>query len=128
MKEPKMQRILVVDDERLVADTLSLIFRKHGFDAKVAYNVEDALRCALSFDPELLLCDITMPQRDGIELMQEISRVLPACRMMVLTGNYANLKIIREQTTNLVRPLNILTKPCQPSELLREAGALLASA
>jgi CheY-like chemotaxis protein len=123
-----MQRILVVDDERLVADTLSLIFRKHGFDAKAAYNVDDALRCALSFLPELLLCDVTMPQRDGLELMREINRVLPSCRLMVLTGNYANLKLIQEQTKHLLRPSNILTKPCQPSELLREAGMLLASA
>jgi DNA-binding response OmpR family regulator len=123
-----MQRILVVDDERLVADTLRLIFSKHGFDAKAAYSVEEALWCARSFSPELLLCDITMPNRDGIELMEEISRVLPSCRLLVLTGNYANLKRVREQTMHLVPPLNILTKPCQPSELLREAGALLASA
>jgi CheY-like chemotaxis protein len=123
-----MQRILVVDDERLVADTLSLIFRKHGFDAMAAYTVEEALSYARSFVPELLLCDITMPGRDGVDLMNEISRVLPDCRMMVLTGNYANLPRIREQTLHLVRPANILTKPCQPADLLREAGALLASA
>jgi CheY-like chemotaxis protein len=123
-----MQRILVVDDDRLVADTLSLIFSKHGFDAKAVYNVNDALQCALSFVPELLVCDVSMPERDGLELMKEINRTLPSCRMMVLTGNYANLKRIHEQTRHLLRPLNILTKPCQPSELLREAGVLLASA
>jgi DNA-binding response OmpR family regulator len=123
-----MQRILVVDDERLIADTLGLIFNKHGFDAKIAYTVDGALSCARTFDPELLLCDISMPGRDGVELMQEINRVLPNCRMLVLTGNYDELKRIRERTRNLKRPLNILTKPCQPSELLREAGALLASA
>jgi CheY-like chemotaxis protein len=123
-----MQRILVVDDERLVADTLRLIFSKHGFDAKAVYSVDDALLCARTFVPELLLCDISMPGRDGVELMQAISRVLPECRMLVLTGNYANLPRVREQTMRLTRPANILTKPCQPSDLLREAGALLASA
>lgn len=123
-----MQRILVVDDERLIADTLSLIFMKHGFDAKAAYSVDDALECALSFRPELLLCDVSMPQRDGLDLMREIGRILPECRLLVLTGNYGEMKRIQEQTKHLARPLNILTKPCQPSELLREAGIMLARA
>jgi CheY-like chemotaxis protein len=123
-----MQRILVVDDERLIADTLKLIFSKHGYDTRAAYSVDDALTCAVSFRPELLLCDITMPGRDGVDLMQEISRRLPECRMLVLTGGYSNLRRVQEQTRDLPRQANILTKPCQPADLLREAGALLASA
>jgi DNA-binding response OmpR family regulator len=123
-----MQRILVVDDERLVADTLTLIFNKHGFEAKATYSADMALACAREFFPELLLCDISMPGRDGMELMQQISIEQPGCRILVLTGNYSNLRRIREHAMYLVRPANILTKPCQPSELLREAGELLASA
>jgi hypothetical protein len=53
---------------------------------------------------------------------------LPACQILVLTGFYSNLKNVREQTRKLSRPVGILTKPCQPSELLREAAALLATA
>ena len=122
-----MQRILVVDDERLVADTLTLIFNKHGFEARAVYSAEDGIVMARSFRPELLLCDISMPGRDGTELMQQVSVELPDCRILVLTGNYSNLKRVREQSLSMLRPANILTKPCQPAELLREAGALLAS-
>ena len=123
-----MQRILVVDDEQLVADTLTLIFNKHGFEAQAAYSAEEAIVAARAFLPELLLCDISMPGRDGVELMQQISVEQPSCRILVLTGNYSNLRRVREESLHLVRPANILTKPCQPAELLREAGALLASA
>jgi CheY-like chemotaxis protein len=123
-----MRRILVVDDEHLVADTLRIIFHKHGFDAKAVYSVDAAMACVQSFVPDLLLCDITMPGRDGVELLHAVEDVLPECRMLVLTGNYANLKRVREQSRQLRRPANILTKPCQPSDLLREAGELLASA
>ncbi|WP_263383663.1 response regulator transcription factor [Granulicella arctica] len=122
-----MQRILVVDDERLVADTLTLIFNKHGFEARAVYSAEDGIVAARSFKPELLLCDISMPGRDGTELMQQVSLELPDCRILVLTGNYSNLKRVREQSQMMSRPANILTKPCQPAELLRQAGALLAS-
>jgi CheY-like chemotaxis protein len=123
-----MQRILVVDDEQLVANTLTLIFNKHGFDARAVYSAEAALACAREFFPELLLCDISMPGTDGMELMQQISVEQPDCRILILTGNYSNLRRVREHAMRLVRPANVLTKPCQPSELLREAGALLASA
>jgi CheY-like chemotaxis protein len=123
-----MQRVLVVDDDRLVADTLSLIFEKSGFEAKAAYSADEALECARGFTPHLLLCDVTMPARDGLSLVLDITRELPACRIIVLTGFYSNLKNVREHASKLPRPVGILTKPCQPSELLRQAEALLASA
>ena len=123
-----MQRILVVDDDRLVADTLTLIFAKSGFDAMSAYSADEALECARIFNPHLLLCDISMPGRDGLALVCDITRELPSCRIIVLTGFYSNLKGIREQSDKLARPVSILTKPCQPSELLREAATVLAAA
>ena len=123
-----MQRVLVVDDDRLVADTLALIFEKSGFAAKTAYSAEQGLEYARQFSPHLLLCDVTMPGRDGLSLVSDIARELPGCRILVLTGFYSNLKSVREQANRLQRPLGILTKPCQPAELLREAAALLATA
>lgn len=123
-----MHRILVVDDECLVADTLGLIFRRHGFDARVAYSTQTALESARSFAPDLLLCDITMPERDGVDLIAAMNREQPACRVLVLTGYYANVARVREECTRQRRPTHVLTKPCHPSELLREAGEILAHA
>jgi CheY-like chemotaxis protein len=123
-----MHRVLVVDDEFLVADTLGLIFAKHGFEAKVAYSASEALDCARTFSPDLLLCDITMPHRSGLELMSDFNRELPSCRVLVLTGYYNNVVRVREHSTRLRRATRVLTKPCNPSELLREAGKILASA
>jgi CheY-like chemotaxis protein len=122
-----MQRVLIVDDDRLVADTLTLIFEKNGFKAKAAYSADEALQSSREFGPHLLLCDVSMPNRDGLSLVEDMTRELPACRILVLTGFYSNLKNVREHARKLSRPLGILTKPCQPSELLREAAALLAA-
>lgn len=119
-----MQRILVVDDEVLVADTLSLIFRKHGFDARVAYSGEQALECAHDFQPQLLLCDISMPGMGGLKLMDNMAREFPGCRILVLTGYYSNM----EQVRKLALPAQVLIKPCDPTDLLREAGNMLATA
>jgi CheY-like chemotaxis protein len=123
-----MQRVLVVDDEKLVADTLSLIFGKSGYDARSAYSADEGLHCARQFHPNLLLCDVSMPGRDGLLLIKDIAQELPACRIIMLTGFYSNINAIREQSVRMKRPVGILTKPCQPADLLREADALLASA
>lgn len=123
-----MQRVLVVDDDRLVADTLALIFMKSGFQAQTAYSANQALESARIFTPDLLLCDVTMPGRDGLALVCDITRELPSCRIIILTGFYSNLKSVREQSNKLARPVGILTKPCHPSDLLREAATLLATA
>lgn len=123
-----MQSVLIVDDDKLVADTLALIFEKSGFTARAAYSAEQGLASSREFPPNLLLCDVTMPGRDGLSLMADVSRELPSCRILVLTGFYSNLKNVREQAKTFARPPGILTKPCQPSELLREAAALLARA
>jgi hypothetical protein len=47
--------------------------------------------------------------------------------VILLTGFYSNLKKVREHTRALTRPVGVLTKPCQPTELLREATELLAA-
>lgn len=123
-----MQRVLIVDDDRLVADTLALVFVKSGFQAIAAYSADQALESARTLAPDLLLCDVTMPGRDGLALVCDITRELPSCRIIILTGFYSNLQEVREQSSKLARPLGILTKPCQPSELLREAANMLATA
>jgi DNA-binding response OmpR family regulator len=122
-----MQRVLIVDDEILVADTLTLVFEKSGFSARAAYSADEAMASARTFQPNLLLCDITMPGKDGLALVHEMTRELPNCRILVLTGFYSNLKSVRETATSLNLPMSIFTKPCQPDDLLREAAAILAA-
>lgn len=123
-----MRRILIVDDEHVIADTLRVIFGKGGFEARVAYSTDDALLSAREFPPELLLCDINMPGRDGLELIQELLREQPNCRVMVLTGSVPSMRRVREGTRSFARQPPILVKPCQPDELLRQAGEILLSA
>ena len=120
--------ILVVDDEPLVAQTLSLIFCKNGFEVTTAYSAEQALACALATPPDLILCDIDMPGRDGVSLMNDIGRRLPQCPILVLTGLYSGLGRVYDCALTLHQPVSIVTKPCQPSDLLRTAGDLLKSA
>lgn len=60
--------IFVVDDEKLIASTLSLILTGRGFYARSFLDPFDALRAAQSTVPDLLLSDVVMPNMNGIEL------------------------------------------------------------
>ena len=120
--------ILVVDDDPLVAHTLTLIFRHHGFDAASALDADEALKAVRETPPDLVLCDIDMPGRDGISLMTDLTREVPECPILVLTGYYSSLNRIREYTSTLRQQVKVVTKPCQPVDLLRHAGKLLKSA
>jgi CheY-like chemotaxis protein len=120
------QRVLIVDDDHLVADTLSLIFERSGFRSHACYSADQALLRAREFQPDLLLCDISMPGRDGIDLVHDMTREMPSCRILVLTGSQANLHRVKDQARRLARPVGFLCKPCPPTDLLREASALLA--
>ena len=123
-----MRRVLIVDDEPVVADTLRLIFQKNGFEAQSANSADEAMECAATFAPELMLCDINMPEKDGVELISAMNQDHPACRILVLTGAYGSMARVRDFAVTLKRKLPILAKPCAPSEVLREAGNLLLTA
>ena len=110
----------------MVANTLALIFKQRGYEVRSCYSAKEGLRCAREFRPNLLLCDLIMPGSDGLDLVKDFTRELPDCRILVLTGFYASLADVEKQSRELPRPVGILTKPCMPSDLLREANAILA--
>ena len=123
--KPTPMRILIVDDDPLVAQTLTMIFRRHGFDAVTAYNADEALSRVRETAPDLVMCDIDMPGRDGISLMMDLTRELPDCPILVLTGFYSSLNRVQEYTSTLRQRVSVITKPCPPVDLLRHAGELL---
>ncbi|HEU4636836.1 MAG TPA: response regulator [Edaphobacter sp.] len=123
-----MQKILIVDDDHLVADTLSVIFERSGFASEVSYSADEGLRSARRFLPDLLLCDICMPGRDGLSLIKNVSEEMPSCQILVFTGSYARIQHVKACTAELRRPVSLATKPCPPEELIRRATQMLANA
>lgn len=121
------KRVLVVDDEHVTADTLGLIFRKRGFESHVVYTVDDALAHVINSPPELVLCDITMPGRDGLELMVELTRMKVKCGVIVLTGYLTNLSPVREQILKMTQRTRVFMKPCSPEDILREAAHMVSA-
>jgi CheY-like chemotaxis protein len=122
------QRVLVVDDDHLVADTLNLIFQVNGYESEAAYSAAEGLALARTFSPGLLLCDITMPDENGLQLAETLHREMPNCKFLMLTAYASNALKVEQHTTRTQRPLKLLSKPCRPEILLREAETLLQTA
>jgi CheY-like chemotaxis protein len=102
-----------------------MIFVVNGFESEACYSAADALHKARIFVPELLLCDVTMPGQDGLQLAAAISREMPKCQMIMLTAYLNNAASVELEALRLKRPLKLLNKPCRPEVLLKEAGELL---
>lgn len=68
------QRILIVDDDENIAELISLYLIKECFSTEIAYNGQDALKLAATFNPHLILLDIMLPDIDGYEICTEIRK------------------------------------------------------
>ena len=68
------RKILVVDDEKPIADILQFNLKKEGFEVYCSYDGNDALEKVEEIKPDLILLDIMLPQRDGIEVCREVRK------------------------------------------------------
>ena len=121
-------RVLVVDDDRLVADTLCLIFRANGFESEARYSAATGFAYAQSYAPSLMLCDVIMPEESGLQLAQRVREAMPATQLLLLTAYPSNATELQDPAETRRKPLKLLNKPCRPDDLLRETRALLQSA
>jgi DNA-binding response OmpR family regulator len=116
------RKILVADDNEDAANTLAMLLRLAGHDVRTAHGGEAALAIARTFEPEVALVDIGMPDLNGYEVAKRLRRTDGGkdLRLIALTG--------WGQDEDKRRALDAgfdhhLTKPVDP----RRLGALLAA-
>jgi DNA-binding NtrC family response regulator len=110
-------RILVVDDEPSITDTLVLILNQSGFQAAGYYDPTDAAEQAGSYRPDILLSDVIMPKMDGIQLAAAVLAQCPATRVVLISGQAATADYL-ERARSQGYEFEFLPKPIEPEELL----------
>jgi DNA-binding response OmpR family regulator len=110
-------RVLVVDDERVLAETLVMVLNHSGFETRAAFTGDEARRIALEFSPQILISDVLLADQDGIELAMEISRLLPQTRVLLFTGQHFVEELLRAPRAQGFN-FEILSKPVHPKELV----------
>ena len=81
-----MSRVLVIDDDQASARMLQLHLRSQGFDTSVAHDAEEGLAQARLAAPELVILDIRMPGRSGLELLPDLKALQPAPHIIMITA------------------------------------------
>lgn len=116
-------RVLVADDEHMIADTLRAILVRSGYDVGTAYNGVMAVQAARLWSPDIFLSDVIMPDMNGIEAAIRIRAILPTCKILLFSGA-ANLRDLVEEARFSGHHFEILGKPILPTRLLERLRAL----
>jgi CheY-like chemotaxis protein len=123
VKEPPV--VLIVDDEKVIADTLSIILTHAGFITMTAYDGVTALRIANAITPDLLISDVVMPGITGVELAIMLTQSIPDLRVLLFSGQASTVDLL-EKARRGGHHFTALTKPIHPTDMLKRISECLA--
>lgn len=118
------QKVLVVDDERPISDTLAKIFAMNGYETRVAYSAEQAIEITAEWLPDLAIIDVVLPGMNGIDLAILLTVQCPACRPFLFSGDSLTSDLLADAATKGYA-FEILPKPIHPTVMLETARILL---
>jgi CheY-like chemotaxis protein len=111
-------RVLVVDDEDLIADSVAEILNRNGYEATARYSGKSAIQYVEEECPDIVVSDVIMPDYNGIQLAKAVRMQCPETRILLLSGNAATSELLhrayREGQT-----FELLAKPVHPLQLLK---------
>lgn len=110
-------KVLVADDERVIADTLAMILNQSGFEDRAAYSGEKAIEIASSFAPDMLISDVIMADLNGIDAAIQLRNLLPKIKILLFSGQAATADLLEKARTQGYE-FEILAKPVHPQDLL----------
>ena len=117
LDSPRKIRIIVIDDESLIAETLLEILRHEGFEAMAVSSGESALALAQDWDPDIVLSDVIMPGLDGIETGIRMREINPQCKIILFSGQAATIDLL-DRARKQGHSFDILAKPIKPEHLV----------
>ena len=121
----EQHRVLIVDDEKLIAITLKQIFSGKGYEVRTAASAEQALQTMHAWVPDLAVLDVALPGMNGIDLALHLKARWPGCRLLLISGAPEALALVDGGFWGGHRP-ELLAKPVHPDYLLDRVAGLLA--
>lgn len=109
----------MIDDEASVADSLAAILKLNGYCVRACYSGEMAVRTAAEFVPDAIVCDVLMPDLDGIRAARAIRAMLPQCRVLLISGRPDAARVVEAGD----HPFELLMKPFQAGDVLARLQA-----
>jgi two-component system response regulator MtrA len=117
--EPARAKVLVVDDDAALAEMLSLVLRNEGFSSQIVSTGDAALGAFRDFRPDLVLLDLMLPGKGGIEVCREI-RAESGVPIVMLTAKSDTIDVVAGLESGAD---DYVVKPFKPKELLARIRA-----
>ena len=111
-------RVLVLDDEIIIADSIAMILNRAGFDAVARYDGASAIEFIQKQCPDILLSDVVMPRLNGLQVADKVRSHCPGTRIVLISGNAATPHLLEEACPSGA-PFEVLAKPIHPTHLLQ---------
>ncbi len=119
-------RVLVIDDDPVIANTLAIILEQSGYAARAAFSGEEGIVVARDFKPQTLITDVIMTGINGIETGIQIRSFLPRCQIWLFAGQAATRDLV-QRAAHAGHVFNVLNKPIHPGELLLHLGTVASA-
>jgi CheY-like chemotaxis protein len=119
-----MAKILVIDDEPQVRRLIKQMLTRAAHEVAEAADGDEGLACIRAQMPDLIITDILMPNREGIETIREVRRLAPTLPILVISGNAGSALYM--EMAKMLGAHAALAKPFRSAELLRAVADLLA--
>jgi FixJ family two-component response regulator len=111
--------VFVVDDERVISETLSVILRQAGFKAFPFSCAKHAIAACQICTPDLLISDVLMPEMTGIELAIYFKNIHSQCKIILFSAQAETIDLLR-QARDDGHHFDLVSKPVHPSYLLEK--------
>jgi len=121
------KRVLVIDDEDMIRDVIKVILTDAGYQVIGAVNGEEGLRKLESQDFDLVITDILMPEKEGVETIIEIKKSRPQMRIIAISGGGRASNLYPLKIANKIGADGTLPKPFEPEDLLKLVHEVIAA-
>lgn len=118
--------ILIVEDEKVVADSLAQILCSRGYDARIAYSAESALQLVAQFAPSLAILDVMLPKMNGIDLGVILKERFATCHILLFSGQ-PTVEALMKKAKSEGHEFEIMAKPVHPTVLLEAIAKRLSA-
>ncbi|OGX24694.1 MAG: hypothetical protein A3J51_06055 [Omnitrophica WOR_2 bacterium RIFCSPHIGHO2_02_FULL_45_21] len=118
-------KLLVVDDNKDIVDTLQRRLTKEGYEVSVAYDGEEALQKVKEADPDIILLDLMMPKLNGFEVLKEVrEKFKHKWRPIIIISARDELESM--QKCYSMEADHYLTKPCSIENILQGIRTMIS--
>jgi CheY-like chemotaxis protein len=120
-----LAKILVIDDEEGVRRVIGKILVRAGHDVLEAPDGKVALSLVKKEAADLVICDLFMPEMDGVEVLRQLRRDYPNLRVVAISGGAYQGRVQLLDVAKALGAVAVLGKPFQPHQLLELVNDLL---